>query len=602
MENPIITVQSITTLLQRKMKQIIWSAIACGVLAAIISLVIPEVWEAQSILVIMPPKFQTDIQQTNFSPITYQNLLESKELAKQIIERLSKKEASLKKLKVETLQKSMKTKVVIEEKGLNEKSYSPMVKLIVQAETPKLAAEIANTWAEIFVEQNGKLTNNATELSYDFMTGQFSLTTTELFAAEEDLRMYKDNTKLDLLKSQIASEITKLESYRANLTDMKYEYDTKSKRLERLQKILDAQEIDGNWIGNIRANMSYADFLQEKKSFENKSIDLAFNEIRRQVLNAKGALILGQEQMNNFLETHKIEMMHTQFALQNAELVDTRVELTKDLVRMQSLDSSVQAIRDAIQLQDKYIILKKSITDEALWNNLINSTSTTRLDPNKLAQLKLETEEINPIYLGLVKQLVDQEVELNTIRPKLKSQQEKIINLDTVVRILDTQYHDNLNQRDRLMNQYSMASVGYDFVAGKYNQTKSDYIALDLEVDQIKAKLAQTMSQVSDLDNKSKLIQSLIYEGEITQQQKVRVVTTISTTYDMISREVEKARLAKSNEISDLKIASRAVEPQQRIWPRRSIITGLAFMAGLLLSFLVFLVQDLFFPPRRESA
>ena len=594
MENPSSILNLVIHILRQKKLFVIGGTLLCGMLAAVISLFIPEVYEAQATLLIMPSKlFQSEIQPSAFSPITYQTLLGSKEFAKQIIDKIP--ELKQKNMKIEDLMKSMKAEVVIEEHGLNQRSYSPLVKMTARGKSPKQAAQIANTWAELFVEQNGRLTSRESEQSYDFLTSQFTITTTALQNMEAQLREYKDTFKLDLLKSELINKITQLEYYRKEYITLKYDLDTKVAKSKRLEKQVEAQEeINGVWIGYIKQESTSDDSTIQSKSSGTIITDPSFLFLRQEVLNTKMNLLQAQNNMREYLDTHKIEMVRQQFYDRNQELVKTQIELSTDEVRLESLEESVKNTRKQLDLQDKYIVLKKAITDEALWNQ-INGANTTAENLNKLSNLKLVSEEINPIYLGLVKQLVDLEVELNTLKPKIVSNRQKIISVNSTVRNLDTLLNSYENEKNRLLSRLSLSTTYYGAVATKYIGLKNDMLQIQIETDQLKPKVAETYSTVTLLDSLVKSIQSMVYKGEMTQNQMERTVSTYTSTFGLLSKEVEKAKLAKANEISDLKIATKAVEPQQRVWPKRTLITLTAAIAGFLLSVIFCFLQEYLF-------
>jgi uncharacterized protein involved in exopolysaccharide biosynthesis len=583
----------IISLLKKKFILIGGGALICGILAAIISLILPEAYEAQSTLLIMPQKFQEDIQQQqqSYTPITYQNLLMSKDMAKQIINRLK-----LKNVKIEQLMESLKTEVVMEERGLNQRSYSPIIKLVARGKTPQQAALIANTWAELFVEQNGMLTSRESELSYDFLTSQFSQTTTALQDAESQMKALRDSTKLEMVKSEMSNKLSKLEGYRANFTDIKYDLDTKTAQLTQLKKKINAQEENGAWIGIIRAENPADEFSQQTARLAKIPIDPSSLFLRNEVLEAKWNFISAQENLRMFLENNKIEMIRNMFQQRNKELVDAQIELARDDVRLVSLDSSLRVLQGQLAKIDKYIVLKKGMTDDALWSKYASGTTSAK-EADDIARMKIETQEINPVYQGMVKQTVDLEVEFNTLKPKRDSLRDKIIATDKTVKELDTQLNNIEIKEKRLENQYAVASTNYKQIQNQYTDLKNELLSTQINVDSIQGKLTETMKAVQNLNDSVQGLLATSYEGELQEDQLSRNITTFRSTFDMLAKEVENAKIAKANEISDLKIASRAVEPQQRISPKRTLMTLTAFIAGFLVTFFFCLIQEFLLTP-----
>jgi uncharacterized protein involved in exopolysaccharide biosynthesis len=182
---------------------IISSALFCGIIALIISYFIPKIYEAKATLLIMPPKFQTDVQPTAFTSPTYQGLLESRELVKEIIEQLQ-----LKNITVEELTKKMKTKVIFESQPKS--IYTPVIYLLAESDTPQSAAAIANKWAELFVGRTEHLSSREIDKAYQLLTTQLDSTKYNLLQAEEAVKRYKDKYKLENRQSELASILQQL--------------------------------------------------------------------------------------------------------------------------------------------------------------------------------------------------------------------------------------------------------------------------------------------------------------------------------------------------------------------------------------------------------
>ncbi len=589
-ENSQIELKSFIAVLWKRRSQIILGTLLCAVVAAIISLIIPRKYESSTTLLVIPPKFQTELQPSVLSTPTYQSILESDDLVNHIINSLH-----LQDTKIENLKKNMKTELVIEDKGTNQRSYAPVIKLTALAKTPQLAASIASTWADLFIAQNGRLTNRETELSYDFLTNQFSLTTTSLQNAEEDLRQFQDSHKLDLVKDQLSALQHKLDDsstgYLVTYRDLKYELDTKMAEMVQLKKQVEVQEYKGSWIGFVESDMTMDDFAKQAAEIESHVMDTSVVAIRDDVLLTKKNLILAQAQLREFLDTYKIEIVKRQFTDRNQELSDAQNELARDEVRLDSLVASVAAIHTQLESQDEYIVLKKSITDQALWNHVLNETSGPD-DLKKLQGLKLESQEVSPVYLGLVRQSVDLQVELNTLKPKIEGLKVKTVAIDSTVRKLDTELTDDEYQKDRLESQLEIAKRNYDSSANRYLTLKNSLQTAQSQVDILRSRVKETELTIKSLTNDVQRMQSEVYQGEMQLKQLDRTVYTYSSTYVMLADKQEQAKIAKAERLEDIKIVANAVVPQTPVWPKRTLITLLAGLLGLFASVGWILLQE----------
>lgn len=182
---------------------IIGSALFCGIIALIVSFFVPKVYEAKSTLLIMPSKYQTEVQPTAFSTPTYQGLLDNREITKEIIDQLG-----LKEMTVELLQKEMTTKIIIESQPRS--IYTPVIDLIVHADNPQIAAAIANKWAELFVGRTEHLSSREIDRTYQLLTTQLDSTKRNLSQAQDNVKLLREKYKLTNMQSEMASILQQL--------------------------------------------------------------------------------------------------------------------------------------------------------------------------------------------------------------------------------------------------------------------------------------------------------------------------------------------------------------------------------------------------------
>lgn len=199
-----IKYSNVVIVLWRNRYRVIGSALICGIIALIVSFFIPKTYEAKATLLIMPPKFQTDVQPTAFSAPTYEGLLESRELVKEIINQLG-----LQNTTVEELQKKMTTKLIMESQP--KALFTPVIHLMVRSNNPMTAAAIANKWTELFVARTEHLSSQEIDKSYQLLTTQLDSTKQNLFQAEETLKRYREKYKLENLRSELASKLQQLD-------------------------------------------------------------------------------------------------------------------------------------------------------------------------------------------------------------------------------------------------------------------------------------------------------------------------------------------------------------------------------------------------------
>jgi capsular polysaccharide biosynthesis protein len=144
----------INVLLKRKGIIILIFLIAVITAALVSYFYLKPVYEASTILMISKPKYQVELEpkiQTQFTPeislATYESLIKDREIEEEVIKKLN-----LDQPPYELSPDSLQGMITIESlKDTN------LIKMNLQTGDPKLAKDIANVWAELFVEKNKNL-------------------------------------------------------------------------------------------------------------------------------------------------------------------------------------------------------------------------------------------------------------------------------------------------------------------------------------------------------------------------------------------------------------------------------------------------------------
>lgn len=126
---------------------------------------------------------------------------------------------------------------------------------------------------------------------------------------------------------------------------------------------------------------------------------------------------------------------------------------------MKVKENSLTELRKQISQQDKFIIVSKAITNDALWQKAEKDLSG--LDK------RLRSEEINPIYQDLATKIVNTEVEFNILKSKAEHlRQAQVLaeqEINALAQIIQQKEFD-LIQLNREVNIYKET---YDSLAGK---------------------------------------------------------------------------------------------------------------------------------------
>jgi len=275
----------VMVVLKRK-RLIVAGTLISAVTAAVVSLVLPNIYEAKATLLITWPNVKTDLvppamsigisqtpapepQQPQFRAIlagtgvsvkTCQTLLKSHDLLREIIDRLE-----LEDITVEELDEEILSAEIIEEmKTYYTVRHLPLVNLIVRIRDKEMARDIANTWADLFVEKIEIITAIDMDDLYQFTAGELKDSREKLFISEAALTDFKKKSGLPLLEIELEDRKERLKTAREEkaLKDIITE---REKEVAALQGIIYDRELELNRLErDLRASkMSYDLFLQK---------------------------------------------------------------------------------------------------------------------------------------------------------------------------------------------------------------------------------------------------------------------------------------------------------------------------------------------------
>ena len=217
-ENEIDLREYINVLLKRKGIIILIFLIAVITAALVSYFYLKPVYEASTILMISKPKYQVELEpkiQTQFTPevslATYESLIKDREIEKEVIKKLN-----LDQPPYELTPDSLQGMITIESlKNIN------LIKLNLQAGDPKLAKDIANIWAGLFVEKNKDLNLQESKEAQRFIEEQLKISNQNLSTIEEEIREFDETNKIKIMDNEIKGKTAKALNYDLRLADIK---------------------------------------------------------------------------------------------------------------------------------------------------------------------------------------------------------------------------------------------------------------------------------------------------------------------------------------------------------------------------------------------
>ncbi len=219
-----------------------------------------------------------------------------------------------------------------------------------------------------------------------------------------------------------------------------------------------------------------------------------------------------------------------------------REELEKKLLQ-------VLALRTQLAQTPRFLILEKSLSDDALWQALARPQAKG-YDPGRFVELSLVTEEANPLFDELTLRLSQIEIDLDALSPEERRQAQRFM--------MELEQH----QAER--------SAGLSKL------------------------VAERTLGLQDLKRQRKQkLEALQRERDIHLEQLELDIMIRKEHYDKLARNNEEASLAKAEQdILDVRLSSPAVPPVLPEQRPTILIVIAAVMGGGLLGFLLALVRE----------
>ena len=229
----------INVLLKRKGIIILIFLIAVITAALVSFFYLKPVYEASTILMISKPKYQVELEpkiQTQFTPeislATYETLIKDREIEEEVIKKLN-----LGQPPYELTPDNLQGMITIESP-----TNTNLIKMNLQSGDPKLTKDIANVWAELFVEKNKDLYLKESKEAQGFIEDQLKISKLNLSKIEEEIQKFNETNKIEILDKEIKGKAAKVLDYELRLADIQLSLEKESAEKEQVSAALIKQD------------------------------------------------------------------------------------------------------------------------------------------------------------------------------------------------------------------------------------------------------------------------------------------------------------------------------------------------------------------------
>lgn len=583
----------INVLLKRKGIIILIFLIAVITAALVSYFYLKPVYEASTILMISKPKYQVELEpkiQTQFTPevslATYESLIKDREIEEEVIRKLN-----LDQPPYELTPDSLQGMITIESlKNTN------LIKMNLQAGEPKLAKDIANVWAALFVEKNKDLNLQESKEAQGFIEEQLKITKQNLYKIEEDIREFNEINKIDVMEIEINEKVSKIMENESRLADVKISVEMERAKMEEIQQQMVLQEklISSSNIDRLIEGMKFI----EAKDFIGGQLELAQQNLQDK-----------EEQMKIFNQESKISLLGKEITSKTNQIVNFNNRIINLKVLIEQEKAKIGTAKAQLNEQEKTFILTKSIYDDASLSQLISEISEE--EALILKNLKLKSEELNSLYINLEGRIINSEINLETYQTEMVQVTENIDILENELEKTKNEYAIEKLKLANLEREYKISENVYIMLANKKKEidiatvtpenqqkvtqfTNPEYLTLQKQLigatiihQTLFAEREQLKENVNEAWKRINLLKKELAQEKLTQSRLEREYNTAKGVYDVLSQKNEEVRIAVATESGLVKIASLAYEPRGPIKPNKKLNILIAGVLGLFVGIFV---------------
>lgn len=557
-----------------------WIIISMVLIAALVAwfgghIFLSPTYDATATLLIMPPTYQTSIEPKPLALEIYRDLALTPAIATQVIEKLNLTDQDGGRLPATALLDRVNIEVSTPEQNRRgTEQVASVLKLKVSWSNPVKARDIANTWAEIFMENASNIRKSESDEVARVILQQFDATQQALQEAENELLEFQSANPIHLIRQNVELLREQLSQRREHFLGLQRELEMKHHQLTTLQMQLADLEEDGEWVGLRTRNVA---------DIDDKGIPA-----RRQAINAAMQYIEAEKALQDFDNSAELTLIEQELELERTRLANYRKELAQLQATEPQLAIRSEILTKTLANQEPKLVMSRSITNDALWLSV--SAGTDSID--ELARLTLEDESPNPNYEYIEKQLIDTQVELTTIPSRIQAYQTLVADSAQRVKELEATLRALQQRRQALQDQLALSEQLYKSLQTEYSNLRNQCSSLVLEVTRLEAELASARQSLEEYEATVSQAEKQLLTLELKEERLNHNTQVLKQTYTELAGQAEAARLLELQAREDVRFISPAIAPSTPSGPNHKLNVAIAvFLAGMVGIAVVFLLN-----------
>jgi len=441
----------------------------------------------------------------------------------------------------------------------------------VESTDPKMAKEIANTWAKLFVEENKKSSIQDTISSESAIRAQFEIAKEELEKAEEEKKAFEEKNRILLLNEEINAKSAKIVEYKTKVSELERSILVEKARMKELQAQL-AQEknvILAQSVDKLIARMSSLEaesFIKAQLEVAKQRLDEAEEE--KKAFEEKSKIPVLEKEVNNKINKiadfkarlseidRSLKSIKTEIRIWLPELVNNEISAYESRladIRLTQLRQEWEAkkIKEELRNQSKVLILHKSITEDQYLNQLL--AELTKRKAISLSSLKLESEQVNPLYQNLKQRLINLNISQDVSKEEAAKLEATVTKFKETLAALSQQLlNDELDYQELISVVNSNLSKMREVQLGSLRspmakEMEKKLVNATVSIQSLLEEKKQLNENVREYSKELDELRAILETEKLKLTDLERAVNIVKSTYNDLSQKFEQARMATSN-------------------------------------------------------
>jgi uncharacterized protein involved in exopolysaccharide biosynthesis len=563
--------------LRKRKWLIILGTLLCMVVAGVVSLTMPKVYEAKTYLMVTLPKYQVEFATKEGSKIStpiFQNI--TAETFSKIILNEHTAKAVLDKLALDNPAHKYTVNGLLGQVKVEYPRNTNLILLKVQDTSKDRAAQIANAWTSAFIERNDEVVSKETTDTFNFVVGQLEKVKISLKTAEEELERFQKASKIELLREQISGKIKQIVQYESRLDDAirsqlieKARYDELTVQIKEQERII-LPPASGNvevGIHDLTAGMT----VKEADSF-----------IKQQMESALSDLTKSENEYKEFSQRNRIEILQSQIDKKVSQLTDMKLRMTDLEINFEKQRITLERTNQELQKENKHIPVDKGLIGKEEINPLYTGLSSKRAEAAiNLSSLEKEKGEVLKMQPVL-------EQEIQRMKEDLTAQKLEESRLKRRLALVESNYNTLAQKREQsklaeARDTKKQRLIGYT----NTKELKDASMKSEVIIQSINAEILQLKKNLKNLNEEVSGLKKQLAEQELIQTRLTRNMETAKSTFEILSRKGEETRVSSSIKAGTIQVSVPATTPEFPIGPNKRQNVMIAGVVGLLASIML---------------